>query len=414
MSRRIRFTLAATAIALGCLTATARAVPEAPGAPGGKHTWAPADKHGFGSATSLASPVWFTLRQASLTEVYYPRIDTPSFRGLQFAITDGRTFLDRETVDDDPEHAEPVAPGVAASVRSVPGSLTFRQVTRTVRWILTKTWVTDPGNPTVLAKVRFQSLTGRKLKVYVLADPAPGDDGNDDRGTGLVAWDDTAASAVAADPGLKKATSGYRGTASDPWRELQATKSLKRYDANEPGNVVQGALTPLTGVRGGRRMTLAIGFGRDATAAQGAAAASLRRGFGAAAFAYRAGWGRYLASVKRPPDTVTGRLRRLCERSLMVLAASEDKAFRGATVAGPNVPWVWGTLTLESTEHSGPYQLVWPRDLYHVVTALQAAGDTPAAMRAVDYLWSIQKADGSWWQNTQVNGIRGVPTVWCW
>jgi glucoamylase len=68
------------------------------------------------------------------------------------------------------------------------------------------------------------------------------------------------------------------------------------------------------------------------------------------------------------------------------------------------MPWVWGTLTLENSEHSGPYHLVWPRDLYHVVTAEQAAGDTGAAMRAVDYLWSIQKPDGSWWQNTQVDG----------
>jgi hypothetical protein len=31
----------------------------------------------------------------------------PSFRGLQFAVTDGRTFIGRETVDDDPRHIEP-------------------------------------------------------------------------------------------------------------------------------------------------------------------------------------------------------------------------------------------------------------------------------------------------------------------
>ena len=35
----------------------------------------------------------------------------------------------------------------------------------------------------MLAQIRFESLTGKPLKLYVLADPAPGDDGNDDRGT---------------------------------------------------------------------------------------------------------------------------------------------------------------------------------------------------------------------------------------
>ena len=43
------------------------------------------------------SNVWFTLRAAELTEIYYPDLSTPSFRDLEFAVTDGKTFLDRET-----------------------------------------------------------------------------------------------------------------------------------------------------------------------------------------------------------------------------------------------------------------------------------------------------------------------------
>ena len=96
-------------------TAQAQAKPPAPGAPGIQHVWAPADKHGFGSAEQLASNAWFTLRQGSLSEVYYPDLSTPSFRGLQFAVTDGKTFLDRETIDDDPKHIEPLQAGVAAT-----------------------------------------------------------------------------------------------------------------------------------------------------------------------------------------------------------------------------------------------------------------------------------------------------------
>ena len=101
-------------------------------------------------------------------------------------------------------------------------------------------------------------------------------------------------------------------------------------------------------------------------------------------------------------------LRRLYEQSLLVLAASEDKTYRGASIAAPNMAWIWGTLTLEPEprQHSGPYHLVWPRDLYHVATAQKAAGDDAAAERLLDYLWEVQKADGSWWQNTFVCGTE--------
>src|SRR3954471_23129010 len=147
-------------VALSVVAVLAVAVPAAaagrpaPGAPGADHTWAPADKHGFGTSRQLRSHVFFTLREASLTEVYFPDLSTPAFRDLQFAVTDGKTFVDRETVDDDPRHIEPTAPGVRAHVDPVGGTLPFRRVTGTSRWKLTKTWITDPARNTVLARVR--------------------------------------------------------------------------------------------------------------------------------------------------------------------------------------------------------------------------------------------------------------------
>ena len=48
--------------------------------------------------------------------------------------------------------------------------------------------------------------------------------------------------------------------------------------------------------------------------------------------------------------------------SEMVLAASEDKIHRGAFVASPTMPWVWG-----AQQPSAPYHLVWSRDLYEIV-----------------------------------------------
>src|SRR5829696_5274492 len=104
------------ALAIGITTAQAVAKTPAPGAPGAIHTWAPADKQGFGTSHATTGNAYFTLRAAALSEVYFPDLSTPGFRGLQFAVTDGSTFLDRETVDDDPRHIEPVAPGVTARV----------------------------------------------------------------------------------------------------------------------------------------------------------------------------------------------------------------------------------------------------------------------------------------------------------
>src|SRR3954452_8383016 len=125
-----RLVLVLTVFGLLAVTPAAHAAkPQAPGAPGAIHTWAPADKHGYGtSARGSADPAAFTLRQAMLTEVYWPDLSTPSFRGLQFAVVDG-SRVTRETVDDDPRHIEPVAPGVTARVEAIDGTLGYRQIT---------------------------------------------------------------------------------------------------------------------------------------------------------------------------------------------------------------------------------------------------------------------------------------------
>jgi glucoamylase len=398
---------------LGAAT-QAQAKPPAPGAPGTQHVWAPADKHGFGTAEQIASNAWFTLRQGSLSEIYYPDLSTPSFRGLQFAVTDGKTFLDRETIDDDGKHVEPLQEGVAASVTPLEGSLGFRQVTtRAGVWRLTKTYITDPARPTVLASVHFESLKRTPLQLYVLADPAPGNDGDDDFGTSpdyhLVSYDDTNASAVAATPAFVRATSGYRGSDSDPWVDLGADYMLSNYDATEAGNVVQGARTALNGL-GSKDMTLAIGFGATAGDAVATADASLAGGFEPARLTFQQGWEDYRASLKKdPPESVgTGHLRDVYEQSLLVLAASEDKQVnRGASIASPTMPWIWGTMKLEDSRRlSGPYHLVWPRDLYHVATAQRLAGDGAAANRLLSFLWEVQKPEGDWWQNTYVDGTE--------
>jgi len=92
----------------------------------------------------------------------------------------------------------------------------------------------------------------------------------------------------------------------------------------------------------------------------------------------------------------------------MVLAAAEDKTYRGGAIASPSMAWVWGNLV----NYSGPYHLVWSRDLYQAATAQLAAGDRGAAERALDYLWERQqKPDGCFPQNSNLDGSPHWPNL---
>jgi len=54
--------------------------------------WTRSDKDGVGTAYSALSKVWFTVSKGILNEIYYPTIDRPQIRDLQYLITDGDTF----------------------------------------------------------------------------------------------------------------------------------------------------------------------------------------------------------------------------------------------------------------------------------------------------------------------------------
>ena len=63
------------------------------GRPGIPPRWTSSAKEGVGTAYATASRVWFTLSHGILNEIYYPTIDRPQVRDMQFLITDGETFF---------------------------------------------------------------------------------------------------------------------------------------------------------------------------------------------------------------------------------------------------------------------------------------------------------------------------------
>ncbi len=335
-----------------------------------KPNWLPADKQGFGTSRTLTSKVWFTLEGGGLSEVYYPRLDTPSFRDLQFAV-DG-------------------VPESGASVHQVtladPSSLTYRQVNTDTHdgWRLTKTYVTDPSRSTVLIHVQFQSLDGRRHRVAILADAAPSNE------TDPTPQSCSRSGVLASDPQMAIALAG---------RPAVKVGACAAHD----GIVSSTTSTTLSGRPGHQVLALALGFAGTRGGALTAARASLRAGWDAVAQSYARGWHDYLSSLRKPPRSLaTAAEGREYTVSQMVLAASEDKTYRGAFVASPTMPWAWGT-GLQTP--SGPYHLVWSRDLYEIATALIADGDTAGARRALHFLlFRQQEPDGSFPQNSDVTG----------
>jgi len=69
---------------------------EAFGWPGIEPRWTHGGKDGVGTAYAASSRVWFTFWNGIVTEVYYPTVDRPQLRDLQYLITDGKSFFHDE------------------------------------------------------------------------------------------------------------------------------------------------------------------------------------------------------------------------------------------------------------------------------------------------------------------------------
>ena len=225
-----------------------------------RRTGRPPNKDGFGTATTQESKVWHTLSNGELTEVYYPDLGTPSVRDLQFIVSDGSTFAERET--DATDHVTELADGK---------SLTYRQVNtaKLGRYRITKTYAEDPARNALLVDVRFESLTGKALSLYALYDPALANDGSDDTGS-------TSGAALLASrqrqPGRERADRLARlhrhlerlpGHAATAGPTCATTSRMDGTYADAPsGNVVQTGKTALTGLPGSQNLDAGAGLRR--------------------------------------------------------------------------------------------------------------------------------------------------------
>jgi len=366
------------------------------GAPGIEPRWTSSRKDAVGTAYSSSSRIWYTIRRGILTEVYYPTVDRPQIRDLQFLITDGKSFFHEEKRE------------LQSTIKVIPGSLGY-QITNSHpsgMYSIVKTIISDPHLPCILMKAKLVSNIGAadKLKLYVLCAPHLGGKGNGNNAQVidiagrqvLTANRGNSWLALGASANFAKTSCGYVG-ASDGWTDLANNFQMDwEFDCAVDGNV---AVTGLISVGANEEFTLGLAFGHGAHSAIATLFQALATPFDSQVTRFVEQWER-TARGKIDLSKSSQDNGSLFEASFKILLAHEDKLNPGALIASLSIPWGEDRGDVDL----GGYHLVWPRDMVNSATALLAAGNKETAQRALIFLAASQRPDGSFPQNFWVNG----------
>jgi glucoamylase len=370
---------------------------EAFGRPGIPPRWTSSSKSGVGTAYSTSSRVWFTISHGILNEIYFPTIDHPQTRDMQFLITDGETFFHEERVDLDNK-----------SECIEPNALGYRVTTsdRNGRYRLVKQIISDPHQSCVLihAQVEGDPDFLKKLRIYALLAPhlevgGYGNSASRFKTAGqnvLVAWKAGKFLAMGANVGFNKTSCGFVGH-SDGWQDLHKDFRLDwEFDKAEDGNVaVIGEINPARN----QEFTVGIAFGDSLHGAVTVLEQSLATPFAEHRVKFVEQWHRASSRMKKL-DGVSGDRGTLYRNSRNLLLAHEDKTFAGALIASASIPWG----NAKGDEDVGGYHLVWTRDMVNSALALLAGEDSKTPLRALVYLACCQQADGGFAQNFWIDG----------
>ncbi|HUO05389.1 MAG TPA: glycoside hydrolase family 15 protein [Candidatus Binataceae bacterium] len=371
--------------------------PAASGAPGISPRWTRSAKDTVGTAYSSVSRVWFTTSAGVLNEIYFPTIDMPQVRDLQFLITDGETFFheERRHLESTTTYLEDRGLGVRIVGHSPDG-----------RYNLIKEVISDPHQPVILIDVKLEGDPAllAKLHLYVLLAPhlhvgGWGNNGNVGQIAGrtfLTAHKADVWLAMGATVPFSRTSCGYVGS-TDGWQDLSENFKLDHpFAAAHNGNI---ALTGEFDLRKGYSFTLGLAFGRYLNRAATTLFQSLADPFSEHRDRFIDQWKRACHHFI-PLGTQSCDGGKLHRRSCELLLAHEDKTYPGALIASLSIPWG----ETKGDEDLGGYHLVWTRDMINSATALLAAGDVGTPLRALIYLACAQRPDGGFPQNFWVDG----------
>ena len=358
----------------------------------------------MGTAYAASSRVWFTFWNGIITEVYYPTVDRPQLRDLQYLITDGQNFFHEEK-----RHLE------SKLERLSNHGLGYRCTNSDPagRYAIVKEIIADPHLACVLQHTK---LTGdesfvSKLRLYALCAPhlevgGWGNSGYVARVAGrnvLIAERKGTWLALAATVPFSRVSCGYVGR-SDGWTDLAGNFQMDwEFDRAPDGNI---ALTGELDLSGTREFTLGLAFGSSQHHAVSTLFQALSTSFAEHCRRHAEQWARSSADIL-PLDKVSGDGGNLYGTSFTLLRAHEDKSYPGAFIASLSIPW--GEVV--GDEDQGGYHLVWTRDMVNSANAMLAAGDRVTPLRALIYLSVSQQENGGFAQNFWIDGTpywRGV------
>jgi len=367
------------------------------GGPGIEPRWTRSAKDGVGTAYATSSRLWYTLSLGIITEAYFPTIDRPQLRDLQYLVTDGHSFFHDERKD-------LVTRLDALSDHALGFCVTNND--REARYQIRKEIVADPHQACLLVRTRLDGVAAvlPSLQLYVLCAPhlEVGGWGNTAEVITvsghrlLIAHKGTTWLALGATAPFARCSCGYVGT-SDGWTDLHDNLELDwEFDYAPDGNV---ALTGELDLRQGREFTLGVAFGDTFQSAVTTLFQSLGLPFARQRRRFIEQWNRGCRHLL-PLERVSQDGGRLYHRSQSLLLAHEDKTYPGAMIASLSIPWG----DTKGDEELGGYHLVWTRDLVHSAGGLLAAGNTETPLRALIYLATAQRSDGGFHQNFWLNG----------
>ncbi len=372
-------------------------LPQAFGGPGIAPRWTHSAKDVVGTAYSTPSRIWFTVSGGVLSEIYYPTIDRPQIRDLQYLITDGETFFHdvHRHMESHTEYFDQCGLGVRIT-----------NADREGRYQIVIEAIADPHQPCVLLNTRLEGDPDflARLHLYVLLAPHLEVGGWHNNGNSAAIMGHEFLTAHKGETWLSlggtapfvKRSCGYVGT-TDGWSDLAANFKMDYgFAAAQDGNI---ALTGEIDLRRGYEFTLGLAFGHSLHRTVTTLFQSLGIPYVQHKRRFQEQWQRACRDFL-PMGRFTGDGGALYHKSNELLLAHEDKGFPGAIIASMSIPWG----ETKGDEDLGGYHLVWTRDMVNSATGLLAAGDVVTPLRALIYLACSQQADGGFPQNFWIDG----------
>lgn len=368
------------------------------GAPGSEPRWTSSAKEGFGTAYHTSCRLWFTLSHGIVNEIYYPHVDRPNTRDFEYLVTDGETFVHEEKIDLDHQIEYPAQ-----------GCLFYKLTNseRSGRYRIIKYILADPHHSVLLVhttlEIRDASLQG-KLKLYALLAPHINGCGAHNnarcsevgRSMLLHAERNNQHLIMGCSTHFTRRSVGYVGQ-SDGWHDLRNFKMDWEFRSAPDGNVaLMGEIDPARG----HEFTVAIAMGQSYQSTAVKLLGSLADPIETLRAAYIRQWQGTLVDEQHVYNDDTGDDGAMHRLSRCVLLAHEDKVFAGAIVASMSIPWG----ETKGDNDLGGYHLVWTRDLAQSATALLSSGQTATPRRALVWLAVVQRPDGSFPQNSWIDG----------